>query len=140
MKLNLGFCIILTAVLLVACQSEQVQQTSDVTADASRIKSHIRFLSDDLLEGRDTGARGHEIASLYIATEFEKYGLTPAQAIQSATINAADLIGVRNKLGSIAQGKWADIVAVDGNPEQDISVLEKKIKFVMKDGKVYLQK
>ena len=78
MKLNLGLGAILTAVLLVACQSEQVQQTSEISADASRIKSHIRFLSDDLLEGRDTGARGHEIASLYIAAEFEKYGLTPA--------------------------------------------------------------
>ncbi len=63
---------------MVACQSEQVQQTSQITADASRIKSHLRFLSDDLLEGRDTGARGHEIASLYIAAEFQKYGLTPA--------------------------------------------------------------
>jgi len=78
MKLSLGLGVILTAVLLVACQSEQVQQTSEVSADASRIKSHLRFLSDDLLEGRDTGARGHEIASLYIAAEFEKYGLTPA--------------------------------------------------------------
>ncbi len=78
MKLSLGLGAILTAVLLVACQSEQVQKTSEVSADASRIKSHIRFLSDDLLEGRDTGARGHEIASLYIAAEFEKYGLTPA--------------------------------------------------------------
>tara|TARA_R110002153_G_scaffold32537_9_gene98519 strand:- start:4543 stop:6183 length:1641 start_codon:yes stop_codon:yes gene_type:complete len=78
MKLHLGFGAILTAVLLVACQSEQVQQTSEVSADASRIKSHLRFLSDDLLEGRDTGARGHEIASLYIAAEFEKYALTPA--------------------------------------------------------------
>jgi Zn-dependent M28 family amino/carboxypeptidase len=78
MKLSHGFGVILTAVLLAACQSEKVQQTSEVAADASRIKSHIRFLSDDLLEGRDTGARGHEIASLYIAAEFEKYGLTPA--------------------------------------------------------------
>jgi Zn-dependent M28 family amino/carboxypeptidase len=78
MKVSLGLGAILTALLLVACQSEQVQQTSEVSADASRIKSHIRFLSDDLLEGRDTGARGHEIASLYIAAEFEKYGLTPA--------------------------------------------------------------
>jgi Zn-dependent M28 family amino/carboxypeptidase len=78
MRLRLGFGVILTAVLLVACKSEQVQQTSEVSADASRIKSHLRFLSDDLLEGRDTGARGHEIASLYIAAEFEKYGLTPA--------------------------------------------------------------
>jgi Zn-dependent M28 family amino/carboxypeptidase len=78
MKLSLGLSIILTALLLVACQSDQVQQTSEVSADASKIKSHIRFLSDDLLEGRDTGARGHEIASIYIATEYEKYGLTPA--------------------------------------------------------------
>ncbi len=65
-----------------------------------------------------------------------KFGLTPAQAIQAATINAADLIGVKNKLGSISVGKYADIVAVNGNPEQDITVLEKKITFVMKDGKV----
>jgi hypothetical protein len=64
--------------MLVACQPEPIQQLSEISADASRIKSHIRFLSDDLLEGRDTGARGHEIASLYIAAEFEKYGLTPA--------------------------------------------------------------
>jgi len=78
MKLSLSLGTILTALLLVACQSDQVKQTLEVSADASRIKSHIWFLSDDLLEGRDTGARGHEIASLYIAAEFEKYGLTPA--------------------------------------------------------------
>nr|WP_232787862.1 hypothetical protein [Paraglaciecola sp. MB-3u-78] len=78
MKLSLGLGAILTGTLLIACQSEQVQHTSEISDDASRIKSHLRFLSDDLLEGRDTGARGHEIASLYIAAEFEKYGLTPA--------------------------------------------------------------
>jgi Zn-dependent M28 family amino/carboxypeptidase len=78
MKLSLGLGAILTGVLLIACQSEQVQKTAEISADASRIESHVRFLSDDLLEGRDTGARGHEIASLYIAAEFEKYGLTPA--------------------------------------------------------------
>jgi Zn-dependent M28 family amino/carboxypeptidase len=78
MKLSLGLGVMLTAILLVGCQSEQVKQTSEVSAEASRIKAHLRFLSDDLLEGRDTGARGHEIASLYIAAEFEKYGLTPA--------------------------------------------------------------
>lgn len=78
MKLSLGLGAILTGVLLVACRPEQIQQTPEISADASRIKSHLRFLSDDLLEGRDTGSRGHEIASLYIAAEFEKYGLTPA--------------------------------------------------------------
>lgn len=45
--------------------------------DTNRIKSHLFFLADDLLEGRDTGSRGHNIASLYIATEFAKYGLKP---------------------------------------------------------------
>jgi Zn-dependent M28 family amino/carboxypeptidase len=78
MKLSLCLGVTFTALLLIACQSEKVQQASEISADASRIKSHLRFLSDDLLEGRDTGARGHEIASLYIAAEFEKYGLTPA--------------------------------------------------------------
>ncbi len=46
--------------------------------DTQRIKSHLFFLADDLLEGRETGSRGHDIAALYIATEFAKYGLTPA--------------------------------------------------------------
>jgi Zn-dependent M28 family amino/carboxypeptidase len=78
MKLSLGLGAILTTLLLAACQSQKIQQTSEVSAGASRIESHIRFLSDDLLEGRDTGARGHEIASSYIAAEFEKYGLTAA--------------------------------------------------------------
>lgn len=66
-----------------------------------------------------------------------KFGLTPIQAIQSATINAADLIGAKDKIGSISVGKFADIIAVDGNPEQDITVIEKKLTFVMKDGVVY---
>ncbi|WP_435355355.1 amidohydrolase family protein [Emticicia sp. SJ17W-69] len=66
-----------------------------------------------------------------------KFGLTPVQAIQSATINAADLIGVKDKIGSISVGKFADIVAVDGDPIADITLLEKKLIFVMKDGIVY---
>ena len=78
MKLSYGLGVILTTLLMVACQSEPVQYTSEVSADPARIKSHLRFLSDDLLEGRDTGSRGHEIASMYIASEFEKYGLIPA--------------------------------------------------------------
>ncbi|MBC7921594.1 MAG: amidohydrolase family protein [Ferruginibacter sp.] len=69
-----------------------------------------------------------------------KFGLTPVQAIQAATIHAADLIGAKDKLGSVAPGKLADIVAVTGDPQQDITVLEKQLKFVMKDGKVYVDK
>ena len=69
-----------------------------------------------------------------------KFGLTPVQAIQSATIYAAELIGVKDKIGSISVGKYADIVAVEGNPQEDITCIEKKLVFVMKDGKVYVKK
>jgi len=65
-----------------------------------------------------------------------KFGMTPMQAIQSATSNAADLLGHANELGSIKPGKYADIVAVSGDPLQNISLLE-NVEFVMKDGKVY---
>jgi imidazolonepropionase-like amidohydrolase len=67
-----------------------------------------------------------------------KYGMTPMQAIQAATSNAADLLGHSHEIGSIKAGKYADIVAVSGDPLKDISVLE-NIQFVMKEGKVYKQ-
>src|SRR5947207_1119937 len=65
-----------------------------------------------------------------------KYGMTPMQAIQAATTNAADLLGHSDVVGSIQPGRYADVVAVSGDPLQDISVLE-NVQFVMKDGKVY---
>lgn len=65
-----------------------------------------------------------------------KFGLTPMQAIQSATISAADLLDWKDKTGSITKGKLADIIAVENNPLDDITILE-HVKFVMKDGIVY---
>jgi imidazolonepropionase-like amidohydrolase len=65
-----------------------------------------------------------------------KYGMTPMQAIQSATSAAADLLGRANELGSIKPGKYADVIAVSGDPLRDVSLLE-HVRFVMKDGKVY---
>ena len=67
-----------------------------------------------------------------------KYGMTPMQAIQSATSAAADLLGRANELGSIKPGKYADVIAVSGDPLRDVSLLE-HVRFVMKDGKVYKQ-
>jgi imidazolonepropionase-like amidohydrolase len=64
-----------------------------------------------------------------------KYGMTPMQAIRSATINAADLLGWRQDVGAIAPGRYADIIAVDGDPLADISVLT-GAKIVMKGGAV----
>jgi len=66
----------------------------------------------------------------------EILGATPMQAILSATRDAAALIGISRDAGSVTAGKWADIVAVDGNPLDDVRRLE-KVAFVMKGGVVY---
>jgi len=65
-----------------------------------------------------------------------RYGMSPMQAIQSATVAAADLLQRSNDFGSIETGKFADIVAVSGDPLRDISELE-RVRFVMKGGEVY---
>ena len=67
-----------------------------------------------------------------------KYGMTAMQAIQAATSNAADLLGHSTEIGSIKPGKYADIIAVPGDPLSDIRLLD-DVKFVMKDGKIYKQ-
>ena len=65
-----------------------------------------------------------------------RYGMTPMQAIQSATLVAADLLERPNDMGAIEPGKYADIVAVTGDPLKDIQELE-RVRFVMKGGEVY---
>jgi len=65
-----------------------------------------------------------------------KFGLTPMQAIQAATTSAADLLGWTQRVGSVTAGKLADIIAVSGDPLQNITVLE-NVQFVMKGGVVY---
>jgi len=67
---------------------------------------------------------------------YVKLGMTPLAAIQTATINAADLLGWTKQVGSLEPGKWADMVAVDGDPAKDVTTLE-HVKFVMKGGVVY---
>lgn len=64
-----------------------------------------------------------------------KYGMTPAQAIQSATVVAAEMMGWQDRIGSIDKGKFADIIAVSGDPLKDVTELE-KVSFVMKGGSV----
>ena len=75
------------------------------------------------------GLNAHEFAVMV------KLGLTPLRAIQAATINDADLLGWSDKVGTLEPGKWADVVAVDGDPLADVTTLE-RVKFVMKGGEV----
>jgi len=87
--------------------------------------------------GTDAGVCDYGTSGMQFAF-MVKYGMTPMQAIQSATSSAADLIGRSKEFGSIKPGKYADIIAVSGDPLTDIHLLE-KIPFVMKDGTVYKQ-
>jgi imidazolonepropionase-like amidohydrolase len=67
---------------------------------------------------------------------YVKLGMTPLAAIQTATINACDLLGPKFAVGSLEPGKFADVIAVDGDPSKDVTILE-HVKFVMKAGTVY---
>jgi imidazolonepropionase-like amidohydrolase len=74
-----------------------------------------------------------------IAQEFAReveFGMTPMQAIQTATTRAAELLEMQGKLGVIAPGAYADVIAVTGDPLRDVNVL-KNVSFVMKNGEVY---
>ncbi len=65
-----------------------------------------------------------------------EYGMTPMQAIQAATVHAAELIGWPDAVGAIEAGRFADIIAVEGDPLNNVSLLE-DVRFVMKGGKIY---
>src|SRR5882757_203106 len=86
-----------------------------------------------------TDAGGFDWKELNQAKEFEyyvQYGMSPMQAIRSATSTASEMLGWKDKVGTLEAGKWADIVAVSGDPLKDISELS-RVKFVMKGGVVY---
>jgi imidazolonepropionase-like amidohydrolase len=87
--------------------------------------------------GTDAGVCPHGINARQFAY-MVKYGMTPMQAIQAATVNAADLIGHPELFGSLTPGKSADIIAVDADPLADIRSLE-HVSFVMKEGQVFKQ-
>jgi len=84
--------------------------------------------------GTDAGVYPHGLNAREFAV-MVKLGLTPLQAIQSATVNAADLLGWSDRVGTLEPGKLADLVAVAGDPLANVRVLE-SVKFVLKDGAV----
>ena len=92
--------------------------------------------------GTDTGLDpefGENAAELEL---YVKLGMTPMDAIVSATKSAAEAMRLENDLGTLEKGKIADILAIDGSPDRDIKVLQKKenIKMVMKAGGVFVDR
>jgi imidazolonepropionase-like amidohydrolase len=69
----------------------------------------------------------------------ETLGATPMQVIKNATSDAAELLGILDQVGTLEAGKWADLIAVPGNPLDDITLLE-KVSFVMKAGEIHKHK
>jgi Zn-dependent M28 family amino/carboxypeptidase len=118
------------------------QATANAAIKAIRpeaIAAHMRFLSDDLLEGRLTGSRGHEIAVQYVATELEAMGLKPAGAngtwFQSVPLRKADLVAEQSSFELLRDGKSHTLVfgqdyLMDGNPLATDSSVEAGVVFV----------
>ncbi|MCU7553581.1 amidohydrolase family protein [Alteromonas sp. ASW11-19] len=87
--------------------------------------------------GTDSGVSAHGDNAQEFALMVEA-GMPAAAALRSATVATADLLGVADKLGTLEAGKLADIIAVSGDPLEDITSME-KVSFVMKDGTIYKQ-
>lgn len=88
-----------------------------------------------LAYGTDAGVYPHGWNAKQFA-HMVKWGLTPIEAIRAATTSAADLLGWSDRVGSIAAGRYADIIAVSGDPTRDVTELE-RVRFVMKGGVIY---
>ncbi len=117
--------------------AEVIAKAKDVDAQGfvartKAFKAGVRFAF-----GTDAGVFPHGENAMEFAA-LVKMGMTPLQALQAATTSAAEVLGWSDKVGAIEPGKWADIIAVDGDPLADVSVTE-RVRFVMKGGEVYLE-
>jgi imidazolonepropionase-like amidohydrolase len=88
--------------------------------------------------GTDAAVYPHGLNAHEVEVYVTQLGLTPLAAIQTGTINAADLMGWSDRTGTLEPGKWADVISVAGDPLADVRTLQ-QVKFVMKAGVVYKQ-
>jgi imidazolonepropionase-like amidohydrolase len=114
------------------------QKMKDVSAVA---KGNIRRAMQagvKIAMGTDAAVYPHGLNAHELDVYVNQIGMAPLAALQTATINAAELMGWSARTGTLEPGKWADIIAVDGNPIDDVKLLQ-NVKFVMKAGVVYKQ-
>jgi imidazolonepropionase-like amidohydrolase len=115
--------------------SDEVMQKTEMTNDAQRenfakaVKAGVKIAF-----GTDAGIYPHGMNAKNLAFHV-RFGQTPTEAIRSVTLASAELMGWDDRVGSIESGRYADLIAVDGDPLDDVTVLE-DVPFVMKGGEV----
>ena len=114
------------------------QKMLDTIAVAKGNIKHAMQSGVKIALGTDAAVYPHGLNAHELDVYVNQLGMAPLAALQSATINAADLMGLTAKTGTLDPGKWADIIAVDKNPLDDVRVLQ-NVKFVMKAGVIYKQ-
>ena len=110
------------------------RKAREIVPHAQKNVSHALMSGVKVAMGSDVPVFPHGWQARELGV-YVRAGMTPFQAIQTATVNAADLLGLSAEVGSITAGKQADLVAVDGDPTRDVSTLE-HVRFVMKAGTV----
>jgi imidazolonepropionase-like amidohydrolase len=88
-----------------------------------------------IASGFDAGGVDRQGRNAEELVALNRRGMPPIEAIRAATVNAAELLGWQDRVGALEAGKYADLIAVDGDPLADITVL-RKVKFVMKGGMI----
>ena len=114
--------------------AETMKKNRDTTDTQREVFRKAVKMGVNIAYGTDSGVYPHGDNAKQLPY-MVKYGMTPMQAIQSATINAARLLGWESDVGAIAPGRFADMIAVDGDPLADINVLV-GAKIVMKGGEI----
>jgi imidazolonepropionase-like amidohydrolase len=112
------------------------QKMVDVIGVAKKNIKHAMEAGVKIALGTDAAVYPHGLNAHELDVYVNQLGMSPLAALQSATVNAADLMGWSAKTGTLEPGKWADIIGVEKNPMEDVRVLQ-DVKFVMKGGVVY---
>ncbi len=112
------------------------QKMVDVSAVAKNNIKRAMQAGVKIALGTDAAVYPHGLNAHELDVYVNQLGMSPLAALQTATINAVDLMGWSAKTGTLEPGKWADIIAVEKNPLDDVRVLQ-DVKFVMKAGVVY---
>ena len=112
------------------------QKMRDVSAVEKANAKHAIAEGVRIAMGTDAAVYPHGLNSHELEVYVRDFGMTPPDALRTATVNAADLMGWSDRVGSLEPGKWADVIAVSGDPLKDITVLQRPV-FVMKSGTVY---